>query len=500
MSRSNRFQWGRPYLLTDTKERVFDGEPAIYVGRHDSDKERPTICAVCGEPLGSKGYGSFFLMGPNGRGKDMMVGNGCLRDRIDEEEIPVEGTTFKETWERTTIKFPNCGRWYGTFLHHCIAKPYVRDRMVAEGWDESILRLPGVKYIMRIVDELREEGWSLDAEKVLECGRVDLLATHPEKGTVVFDWKSDKAFDSHETYMEQVGRYMAELSEKGMENVTGYIVWITKEKKERVPYRSTSSSANEGRTHKASRSEPIRCSLSIDMDGGEGIKWKSRKEHSHRRPYGDEVSFYIPRCMPSRHGYEFAYYEASPYREGDLPQWFTMEDAEAGFYVNFICSDKRRSFSIKACWKRTRPFECFLEAIQKTGWGQSSFYVNCMSKIDEAGNDYVDFDVSEINRRLGNAVLVHAKLVDTDMPAVTKDEWMSEDLQEGMAIRIPCTDGRSEFKIYIETKTKKKESAAKPKQDVRSASVKDETKGPLPLPDAIKPFVHLDEAQMNQIM
>ncbi|MBO4348990.1 MAG: hypothetical protein J5812_05405 [Candidatus Methanomethylophilaceae archaeon] len=123
-----------------------------------------------------------------------------------------------------------------------------------------------------------------------------------------------------------------------------------------------------------------------------------------------------------------------------------------------------------------------------------------MSRIDEAGNDYVDFDVSEINRRLGNAVLVHAKLVDTDMPVGTKDEWMSEDLQEGMAIRIPCTDGRSEFKMCIETKTKKKESAAKPKQDVRSASVKDETKGPLPLPDAIKPLVHLDEAQMNQIM
>lgn len=456
MSRERRFKFGRPYLLTDTKDRVFDREPAIYVGRRDSDMKRPTLCAVCGEPLGSKGYGSFFLMGPNGRGKDMMVGSGCLKDRIVEEDIPTTGTSFMDTWERTVAEFPSCGRWYGTFLHHCIAKPYVRDRKIAERWDESVLGLPGVRYIMEVVDELFDDGWSLDAEKVLECGRVDLLATHPEKGVLVFDWKSDKAFDSHEAYVEQVCGYMGELSETGMQNISGYIVWIMKEKKEHVLFRGPMGTVKDGGIPRKASSGPIQCKLAIDMDGGEGIRWKSRKEHSRHRPFGDEVSFYIPKCRPSKRGYEFGSFEASPYREGERPQWFNMEDAEEGFYVSFICSDKRRSFSLAAKWKVVRPFECVLTVIQKTDWGDISSLVHSLSKIDDNGEDYVEFDVTEINRRLYRGILAHAALMDCELPSGTKSEWSSEDLQEGMKIRIPCVGERSEFTIAVETRPEKK--------------------------------------------
>lgn len=47
MSRNRLFEFGRPYLLTDLKEGVFFNEPAICVGKKDSDMERPSLCAVC---------------------------------------------------------------------------------------------------------------------------------------------------------------------------------------------------------------------------------------------------------------------------------------------------------------------------------------------------------------------------------------------------------------------------------------------------------------------
>ena len=119
MSRRRLFHFGTPYLLTDQKEKMFDKEPAICVGKKDSDMERPTLCAVCGEPLGATGYYSFFLMGPNGRGKDMMIGTGCVRDRIVSEELDIRGVSFMDTWNRVIAEFPKSGRWYGTFLHHC---------------------------------------------------------------------------------------------------------------------------------------------------------------------------------------------------------------------------------------------------------------------------------------------------------------------------------------------------------------------------------------------
>ena len=46
MSYSRRFPWGRPYLLTDVKDGVFVDEPAVFIGKKDSDMERPTVCAV----------------------------------------------------------------------------------------------------------------------------------------------------------------------------------------------------------------------------------------------------------------------------------------------------------------------------------------------------------------------------------------------------------------------------------------------------------------------
>lgn len=462
MSHSKRFEWGKPYLLTDVKGKVFDEEPAIYVGRKDSDMERPTLCAVCGQPLGADGYVSFFLTGPYGRGMDMMFGNGCIRDRIKEEAIEIKGETFSDTWKRVITEFPKSGRWYGTFLHHSIAKPYVRDKAVAEDWNESILELPGVKYIMRTVDELRDEGWELDAEKVLECGHVDLLATHPERGTIVFDWKSDQSFDSYESYVAQINEYMLELSRSGRQKITGYILWIRDERRQLVPFNGPTDSfeGNRSRTH--APSSPIKCTLNIEMNGGEGVRRKKMVEDSYHHPFGDEVSFYIPPCEPSKYGFKFKYYEASPYRETDRAQAFNMSDAKEGFPVRFICSKNRHVFTLTANWERIRPFECTLSILPEDRDNRSYFFVSSMSKIDEEGNDYAEFEVSEIINRLHGKIPIHAELLGKEEYAGVKTEWDSDELQSGMLIRIPCIKGHSSFPIILRTTPDPKKKVDKP--------------------------------------
>ena len=318
MSHEGRFQIGRPYLLTDVKERVFDREPAVYVGRNDADMGRPSICAVCGEPLGAKGYASFLLMCPDGRGKDMIVGNGCLRDRIVTEEASTEGDTVMEAWERTVAEFPDCGRWYGTFLHNCIAKPYVRDRRVAEGWGEPVLALPGVRFIMDTVDGLCDEGWTLEAEKAVDSGRIDLLATHPDKGTVVFDWKSDKDFGGHDAYVEQVKKYMADLNRMGVPDISGCILWTDREEREPVPFDGPQVVAKK----KDVAESKTRCTLWIDMDGGEGM-WRKRltTETTDFRP--EHATFHVPPCHPKKLFCEFSHFEAPSYKVGGSPQRFS---------------------------------------------------------------------------------------------------------------------------------------------------------------------------------
>ena len=347
-----RFDWGRPYLLTDLKEGVFRNELGVCVYKHDADKEHPNMCAVCGETLGSKDYYTFCLKIPGGGTKDMMIGTGCIRDRIRGEEADVEiGYSPKETLDLATTEFPQSGRWYGTFLHHCIAKPYVRNKENAENWDETILKLPGVRYIMDTIDELRDSGWKLDAEMVLDCGNVDLLATHPEKGTIVFDWKSDLSFDNHEAYIKQINRYMAELYTAGWQKISGYILWVRDRKREYVPFKDVSEITGEIKPRQYVPSQRIKCTLTVDMDGGEKICSKTITEYSHHRTYGDEVFFYIPPCDPWRYGYVFDSFEASPYREEDRPQWFNTSDAEEGLRLNFMCSKKRHKFTLTARWK-----------------------------------------------------------------------------------------------------------------------------------------------------
>ena len=347
-----RFDWGRPYLLTDLKEGVFRNELGVCVYKHDADKEHPNMCAVCGETLGSKDYYTFCLKIPGGGTKDMMIGTGCIRDRIRGKEADVEiGYSPKETLDLATTEFPQSGRWYGTFLHHCIAKPYVRNKENAENWDETILKLPGVRYIMDTIDELRDSGWKLDAEMVLDCGNVDLLATHPEKGTIVFDWKSDLSFDNHEAYIKQINRYMAELYTAGWQKISGYILWVRDRKREYVPFKDVSEITGEIKPRQYVPSQRIKCTLTVDMDGGEKICSKTITEYSHHRTYGDEVFFYIPPCDPWRYGYVFDSFEASPYREEDRPQWFNASDAEEGLRLNFMCSKKRHKFTLTARWK-----------------------------------------------------------------------------------------------------------------------------------------------------
>ena len=265
-----RFDWGIPYLLTDRKEGVFRDELAVCVYKHDADREHPNMCAVCGETLGAKDYYTFCLKIPGGGTRDMMIGTGCIRDRIRAREADIEtGYSPKETLELATTEFPQSGSWYGTFLHHCIAKPYVRNKANAEKWDETILKLPGVRYIMDTIDELRDGGWELDAELVLNCGNIDLLATHPEKGTIVFDWKSDLSFDNHEAYVKQINRYMAELYIAGVQKISGYILWVRDRKKERVPFVDIPEVVGEIKPRSYVPSQRIKCTLTVEMDGGD---------------------------------------------------------------------------------------------------------------------------------------------------------------------------------------------------------------------------------------
>jgi len=341
-------------MLTDLKDGVFSDELAVCVGKHDSDRERPTICAVCGETLGASGYYSFCLRIPGGGIKDMMIGSGCIRDRIREKKLPYgKGPSPKSTLERLISEFPQSGRWYGTFLHHCIAKPYVRNKECAERWDESILNMPGVRCIMDTIDGLRDNGWSLDAEMVLDCGRVDLLATHPESGTLVFDWKSDDSTDNRDTYVEQINRYMAELHAAGFQRISGYIIWVKNGRKEYVPFEGASDIGGVS-PRQYVPSQRIKCTLTVEMNGGDKICRKTLTEYSHHRPFGDAVFFYIPPCTPRKSGYRFGSFEASPYREGEHPQWFNADDAKEGLRLNFICSKKRHRFTLTAEWREKR--------------------------------------------------------------------------------------------------------------------------------------------------
>lgn len=347
-----RFDWGKPYLLTDLKEGVFRDELAVCVYKHDADREHPNMCVVCGETLGAKDYYTFCLKLPGGGTKDMMIGSGCIRDRIRGKEANVErGYSPKETLDLATTEFPQSGRWYGTFLHHCIAKPYVRNKENAEKWGESILKLPGVRYIMDTIDELRDNGWKLDAELVLDSGNIDLLATHPEMGTVVFDWKSDLSFDNHEAYVRQINRYMAELYTAGMQKISGYILWVRDRRKERVPFEDIPETVGDIKPRSYVPSQRIKCTLTVEMDGGDRICKKTMTEYSHHRIYGDEVFFYIPPCEPWKWGYDFDSFEASPYKENEHPQWFSSNDAEEGLRLNFMCTKKRHKFTLTARWK-----------------------------------------------------------------------------------------------------------------------------------------------------
>ena len=353
-----RFNWGKPYLLTDLKEGVFRNELGVCVYKHDADKEHPNMCAVCGETLGAKDYYTFCLKIPGGGTKDMMIGTGCIRNRIRGVEADVEiGHSPKETLNLATKEFPQSGRWYGTFLHHCIAKPYVRGKENAEKWDDTILNLPGVRYIMDTIDELRNDGWDLDAEMVLDCGNVDLLATHPEKGTVVFDWKSDLSFDNHDAYTIQINKYMAELYAAGMPKISGYILWVRDGRREYVPFEDVPEITGEIKPYQYVPSQRIKCTLTVDMNGGEKICSKTITEYSHHRIYGDEVFFYIPPCDPWKYGFVFDSFEASAYKEDEHPQWFNSNDAEEGLRLNFMCSKKRHKFTLTARWKE-RPAPC----------------------------------------------------------------------------------------------------------------------------------------------
>ncbi len=454
MSRRKRFEWGSMYMLTDQKEKVFNSEPAVYVGRKDSDKKRPTICAVCGQPLGSEGYTTFCMMGPGDRTMDVLIGNGCIRNRIVEEKLELKSDSPKESLELATIDFPSCGSWYGTFLHHSIAKPYVRNKKAAENWDESVLKLPGVRYILKIIDYLRDTGWKLDAEKYLKCGNIDLLAVHPEKGTYVFDWKSDLCYDNHNAYVRQVNTYMNELSETGYRKIRGYILWVKTETNERVPFIGSNDPDDQCEINLVAPSHAIRCTLLIDQNM-EGIdNSKPIVGSSHHKIYGEEVSFFIKPEFFSRRGYEIHHLDADPCRAGEFKQTFDKSELAKGFYLNFICDYKRRAFTLKAFWTKVRPYQCRLEVRTEIYGMPYQFSICGVSKIDEETKDYVEFEVSEIKRWLWNSELKKAVLEDPDH-IQTKTKWSSDELLNNMKIRLPIINEQTEFSMRVKAVQKK---------------------------------------------
>ena len=458
MSRSHRFENGEPYLLTDMKEEVFNNEPAVFVGKYNSYMKSPTICAVCGQPLGSEGYSTFCLLRPKGQ-QYMMIGNGCIKDRIIEEHIDLEVGNHKDwwgKWNELVRKFPDAGRWYGTFLHHSIAKPYVRDKNVAETWDNTLLDLPAVRFIMEVIDDLRDEGWSLDAEKVLDCGRIDLLATHPDRGAIVFDWKSDRCYDSVEQYKAQINKYMTELHNMGEQKITGYIIWIREEKKEPVLFDLSAGSFGGSRIAPYMPREHFKCTLSIDW-GDEHIVHRKRKkkltEYSQYTLYGEEVAFFLPPLpWTTDERYTLKYLEASPFEEGGRPQLFNLADLENNIPIRFLCSKKRHLFNITAYWELKHSFVCRLGCISEDQHHSLPITLKCMSQTDADGNHYAEFEVSEINQRLKDRTITYAALnINASSFGENKAVWTSDELQDGMKIHIPCIDNECSWLMKIRT-------------------------------------------------
>ncbi len=457
MAHNRRFNWGHVYLLTDLKDKVFVDEPAVCVGRKDYDENCPNMCAVCGQPLKSTNYSSFCMRGIDGHFLDVMIGSGCIKERIREKETDIYDTSPYNALKMAMSEFPTTGRWYGTFLHHCIAKPYVRNKKIIDCWDNSILKLPGVRYIIDTIDNLCDADWSLDAEMRLDCGNIDLLATHPDKGTVVYDWKSDLCFDNVETYRNQINLYMSELNKAGYRRISGYILWIRDKRKEEVPFTGIHLESNSLDARSKTYSFPIKCTLTIEMNGGIGIRKKKMTEYSHHRTYGDQVGFYISLVDLYKPGYELAYFEASPYRDGEREQLIAEYEIENGFWVNFICSKKRRLFNLVAYWKKKRPYLCSV-VLKKTVNNRCHTFAffQSMSKINEEKKDYVELDVSEINRKLENSVITYA--IFTDESKSVKIEWDSKELQNGMKLCVPLINEccHIELEIDVVTKLKKK--------------------------------------------
>lgn len=455
MVRNRRFNWGHVYLLTDLKDGVFVDEPAVCVGKKDCDENCPNMCAVCGQPLKSTNYSSFCMRGIDGHFLDVMIGSGCIKERIREKETDIYDRSPYGALIMAMGEFPTTGRWYGTFLHHCIAKPYVRNKKIIDCWDNSILKLPGVRYIIDTIDNLRDAGWSLDAEMRLDCGNIDLLAMHPDKGTIVYDWKSDLCFDNVEAYRNQINQYMFELNKAGYGKISGYILWIRDKRKEEVPFTGIQLESNCLDTRSKTHSFPIKCTLTIEMNGGTGIRKKKMTEYSHHRIYGDQVGFYIPLADLYKPGYELAYFEASPYRDGEREQLIADYEIEDGFWINFICSKKRHSFNLAVYWKKKRPYLC-LVVLKKIVKDQCSTLAvfQSMSKINEEKKDYVELDVSEINHKLENSKITHAIFIDES--GSVKMEWGPKELQNGMKICIPLINECSNIELEIDTVTKPK--------------------------------------------
>lgn len=432
---------------------------------------------MCGQPIGAEGYHTFYLGLPDGKGRDMMIGSGCVRDRIRAEEVDAPGEGFMDIWHSVQGKFPTSGSWYGTFLHHCIAKPYVRDSSVAKRWDESVLGLPGARYVMGLIDQLRDEGYALDAEVSLDCGQVDLLATHPEKGDVVFDWKSDVRFDNHGEYVAQVSRYLSELRDSGHGDIMGYIVWVRDGRLEPVVLSESETHGEETPTERRAPSAPVSCSLTVDLDGGEGVRGIRRTAQSRRRAYGDEVSFYFQPGRPEKTGYEFLSYEASPYRVGGALQAFDGSDADGGFSVSFICSEKRRAFRISAQWKKVRPAKCRLLVFSE--YMECELSARPLEYTDDGG--VVEFDVDEINGLLGGRV-TYAR-IEGDLETEGAKKRRSEDeLHPGMKIRLPFTDESTTFMMTVRAKRAERKTIRKDPAPVGTEAVR-LTAEPLPEPE-----------------
>lgn len=426
----------------------------MYLGRFDSTNDVPSICAMCGEPLIGERY-HLFRFGINStEHHDMMFGHGCMKNRIIAFPLNLVSNSDENVWVQLYERFPNAGRWYGTFIHHHIAKPYSQNQSIKEKWSENLLELPGVRCIISTIDCLINEGYSLHAEMKLESGIADLVCIRDDS-IVVIDWKTDIDTENLETHKKQISNYMLDLCNDNRSTpVRGYICYIREGKAE--PVHITSSELLGLTPHEnvdvnddgsiIEIGEPVECKLTIDMDGGEGVRRKIRKETETIKRYGTEVTFWVRAYNPYKEGYEFQCFKCDPYRAGQCERYFYMEDLKKAIPISFITGKRRHTFRMKAVWKKVRStYCCYLKVPITDKINETLFSKSCI----EDETDSVNFSINDILSICLNSDVECLTVVSENPSDNMILKWTSDELKELEYITIPCSEDNNSFRANV---------------------------------------------------